>query len=58
MTHEIPMTLDDGQQREQEEERLWEEHKKHLELLGELLSEEQKIDERFNHIFEELKNGP
>ena len=51
MTHEIPMTLDDGQQREQMEREIWEEYKKQMALLDELLSEERKISERFNHIF-------
>ena len=50
---EIEMEPDDGQQREQDEKQMWEEHKKHLELLGELLSEERKISERFNHIFDQ-----
>ena len=52
---EIEMEPDDGQQREQDEKRLWKEHKKHLEMLEQLLSEERKISERFNHIFEGFK---
>ena len=51
----IEMEMDDGQQREQDEKRLWEEHKKHLEMLEQLLSEERKISERFNHILDGLK---
>ena len=48
---EIPMEPDNGQQREQDERQMWEEHKKHLKMLEQLLSEERKISERFNHIF-------
>ena len=52
---EIPMEEDNGYSQQQREEELWEEHKKHLQMLEQLLSEERVISERFNHIFEGFK---
>ena len=47
----VEMDEDDGRQREQTEQEMWEEHKKQLALLDELLSEEHRISDRINHIF-------
>lgn len=43
---------------QQQEEQQWEEHKKQLKELDKLLSEQNRISEKFDFLFKELKHGP
>lgn len=54
MTHDIPLSEDEGYSLQQQHEReQWEQHKQDLKQLEKLLGEGAVISERFEHIFNE-----
>ena len=58
MNHEIPMEPDDGQQREQDERQMWEQHKKDREELNKLRAEWDRTAVRVNQFFQQIRKQP